>query len=172
MIRLLSIVFAVVSLAAAAPGSSSPSSVRLIHRVDVQVRAANGCRAGLGLAGYPVRRAYARGGVAFRRWSLQMWRARARSSCAEYQRVGVPSWFRNVMLCIHPKESADWFLNGHHEGGLQFAHSTWVAAGGLRFAPHAYEARPVEQIRAAYDLTRGSVRGISWHWAQTVSGCL
>lgn len=166
---------ALVAIGGAKAESYSPGSrysVVLTHRVDRNVQAAVFCRAQLGVKPWPVTRRYARESSAFRRWALKLWRSRARSTCAEARRVGVPPWFRGVMMCVHPKESADWFLNGHHEGGLQFAHSTWVAAGGLRFAPHAYQATPNEQIRAAYDLTDGSHRGLRWHWKATIGGCL
>lgn len=43
-----------------------------------------------------------------------------------------------------------WHLTeGGHEGGLQFLHSTWVAAGGRRFAEHAYDATREQQIEIA-----------------------
>ena len=163
---------AVMALLACWPARGSSYSTKLTHRVDLQVRRATNCRPWLGLKPWPVHRRYAKHGPAYRRWALSHWRRRARSCWLEKKRVGVPPWFRGVMLCIHPKESSDWYLNGHHEGGLQYVHSTWVAGGGRRFADHAYEASPNEQIRVAYDLTGGSVRGLKWHWAATIGGCL
>jgi hypothetical protein len=154
------------------PGKTSAYSVALTHRVDTKVQSANACRPWIGANRFAVRRTYARQSSAFRRWALRLWDGRADRCGREKARVGVPPWFRSVMLCIHPKESSDWYLNGHHEGGLQYVHSTWVAAGGLRFAAHAYEASPNEQIRAAFDLTDGSSRGLRWHWAATIGGCL
>jgi len=41
--------------------------------------------------------------------------------------------------------------NGYY-GGLQFAQSSWVAAGGLRYAPRADLATRTEQIRVAQTL--------------------
>jgi hypothetical protein len=38
---------------------------------------------------------------------------------------------------------------GVHEGGLQFLPSTWRAAGGTRYAEHAYEATAEQQIEVA-----------------------
>jgi hypothetical protein len=35
---------------------------------------------------------------------------------------------------------------GGYEGGVHFLHSTWVAAGGRRFAEHAYQATRAQQI--------------------------
>lgn len=164
-------VAAVLFSAAAASARSSTYSVRLTHRVDRQVQRANGCRPWIGRPRFPVRRTYAKHSSAWRRGSLRVWRRRANRCGLEQRRVGVPPWFRRVMMCVHGKE-ADWFNNGHHEGGLQFAYSTWVSAGGPRFAPHAYQATPNEQIRAAWDLTHGSARGLRWHWQQTIGGCL
>jgi hypothetical protein len=160
-----------IAAVAAAPARPSVRSVRLTHRVDVTVHRSLTCRAQLGRK-WPVRRVYARKSLAWRQGALRVWQRRLARCLPEARRVGVPPWFRRVMMCVHPKESADWHLNGHHEGGLQFAHSTWVAAHGLRFAPHAYEATPNEQIRAAYDLTHGSAAGLRWHWKATISGCL
>lgn len=160
------------ALAACWPAKGSPYSVQLTHRVDLKVREANACRPWIAAPRFAVRRTYARQSSKFRRWALELWKGRAASCAAEKARVGVPPWFRSVMMCIHPKESANWFLDGHHDGGLQFASSTWDAAGGRRFAAFAYQASPNEQIRAAYDLTGGSARGLRWHWAATIGGCL
>lgn len=38
---------------------------------------------------------------------------------------------------------------GSYEGGVQFLHSTWVAAGGRRYAEHAYQATREQQIAIA-----------------------
>lgn len=38
---------------------------------------------------------------------------------------------------------------GTFEGGLQFLHSTWVSAGGRRYAEHAYQATREQQIAIA-----------------------
>ncbi|SDD24369.1 transglycosylase family protein [Streptomyces prasinopilosus] len=43
--------------------------------------------------------------------------------------------------------------NGHY-GGLQFTQSSWVAAGGLRYAPRADLATRKEQIAVAKRLAR------------------
>ncbi|GAA3494574.1 resuscitation-promoting factor protein RpfE [Streptomyces prasinosporus] len=43
--------------------------------------------------------------------------------------------------------------NGHY-GGLQFAQSSWVAAGGLKYAPRADLATRKEQIAVAERLAR------------------
>lgn len=38
---------------------------------------------------------------------------------------------------------------GGYEGGLHFAHDTWVRAGGRQFAEHAYQASREQQIQVA-----------------------
>jgi hypothetical protein len=43
--------------------------------------------------------------------------------------------------------------NGYY-GGLQFAQSSWIAAGGLRYAPRADLATRAEQIAVAERLAR------------------
>ncbi|MEZ7007726.1 transglycosylase family protein [Streptomyces sp. AD55] len=43
--------------------------------------------------------------------------------------------------------------NGYY-GGLQFAHSSWIAAGGLAYAPRADLATRAEQIAVAERLAR------------------
>ncbi|MFH8974866.1 transglycosylase family protein [Streptomyces sp. NPDC017890] len=43
--------------------------------------------------------------------------------------------------------------NGYY-GGLQFARSSWIAAGGLEYAPRADLASRVEQIAVAERLAR------------------
>lgn len=51
--------------------------------------------------------------------------------------------------------------NGHY-GGLQFKQSSWVAAGGLRYAPRADLATRAEQIAVARKLA--ALQGMS-AWA-------
>ncbi|WP_308401265.1 transglycosylase family protein [Streptomyces sp. AC512_CC834] len=48
--------------------------------------------------------------------------------------------------------------NGHY-GGLQFARSSWIAAGGLKYAPRADLASRAEQIAVAKRLAR--IQGMS-----------
>lgn len=62
-------------------------------------------------------------------------------------------------------ESGDWDRDGHpipgtarwddqsagYEGGLHFLNSTWLRAGGGRFAVHAYDATREQQIEVAQD---------------------
>ncbi|MFI2426692.1 transglycosylase family protein [Streptomyces sp. NPDC018955] len=54
------------------------------------------------------------------------------------------------------ESSGDWQANtgNGHYGGLQFAQSSWVAAGGLQYAPRADLATREEQIAVARRLAR------------------
>ena len=56
--------------------------------------------------------------------------------------------------------------NGHY-GGLQFSQSSWVAAGGLKYAPRADLATSTEQIAVAKRLAR--LQGMS-AWAGAHAG--
>ncbi|MFI9262820.1 transglycosylase family protein [Streptomyces werraensis] len=56
--------------------------------------------------------------------------------------------------------------NGHY-GGLQFSQSSWVAAGGLKYAPRADLATRKEQIAVAKRLAR--LQGMS-AWACAHAG--
>lgn len=47
---------------------------------------------------------------------------------------------------------------GGYEGGVHFLHSTWVKAGGRRFAEHAYQASREEQI----EIAKGWLARTSW----------
>lgn len=49
------------------------------------------------------------------------------------------------------ESGGDWSYNGPSgfDGGLQFLPSTWLAAGGGKYAPFAYLASPGEQIAIA-----------------------
>lgn len=48
------------------------------------------------------------------------------------------------------ESSGRWDLpHAPYSGGLQYAHATWVAYGGLEFAAHAHLATPTEQMIVA-----------------------
>jgi hypothetical protein len=89
-------------------------------------------------------------------------------------KTGVPSWFYRAIMCIHGRESSDWRYGapGHgsngFEGGLQFLNSTWLSSGGGKFAQHAYDASPSEQITVAYWLYKRSGFG---PWPNTARAC-
>jgi hypothetical protein len=59
------------------------------------------------------------------------------------------------------ESSGDWKANtgNGHYGGLQFTQSSWVAAGGLKFAPRADLATREEQIAVAKRLA--ALQGMS-----------
>lgn len=150
-------------------------ALRLVRQTDLAARRTNDCRAGIWSSPFKIRRTYAQiESIAFRLRARHLWRERRAACAIEFARIGVPSWFRGVMLCIHPKESSDWAYNGPSgfDGGLQFLPSTWSSAGGQRFAEFAYQASPLEQIRAAFDLTGGSLGAISHHWPRSHLGCV
>ena len=48
------------------------------------------------------------------------------------------------------ESGGNWSISrGHYEGGLQFDPGTWDAYGGERYAEHAYDASPWQQIEIA-----------------------
>lgn len=52
------------------------------------------------------------------------------------------------------ESSGNWHdTAGMYEGGLQFLNSTWLANGGGKYARHAYNASPSEQIAIASKLS-------------------
>lgn len=67
----------------------------------------------------------------------------------------LPSWWVRAALCVHEHEGS-WYANTGNgfEGGMQFMNSTWRANGGLRYAAHAHQATPHEQLHVAYVLWR------------------
>ncbi len=52
---------------------------------------------------------------------------------------------------VECEASGNWFINtgNGYYGGLQFAHSTWVAYGGQAYAAYAHQASPEAQITVA-----------------------
>lgn len=72
--------------------------------------------------------------------------------------------------CIAKYESGgNWAsTDGMYEGGLQFLPSTWAAAGGTRYAPHAYQASKAQQVAVA----ESWLAKTSWNqWPQTSRRC-
>jgi transglycosylase-like protein len=58
--------------------------------------------------------------------------------------------------------------SGYYEGMYQFAPSTWRAAGGTRYAPHAYQASAAEQTAVA----QSWLEQTSWaQWPNTSRRC-
>lgn len=79
-----------------------------------------------------------------------------------------PSWLVGAFLCIHSYEGP-WDANtgNGYEGGLQFGHSEWQTYGG-RYAAHAYDASPAQQIAAG--IAYHAVSGFS-PWPNTARAC-
>lgn len=98
------------------------------------------------LADYWKRKAEKRLAMAHR-LELQRNNARARLRRVLYgpRSTGVP-WLDQA-LCIHQYESVNWFLDGHHDGGMQFNPGTWRRAGG---SGYAFQAAPIEQLYRAF----------------------
>lgn len=110
----------------------------------------------------PIHKRWPRNWQQARYWHLKAHRAR-RGSCAPW-----PAWWRAQAECIHRHESIDWHNNGHHEGGFQFNNGTWLAHGGGRFAAHAYQASPFQQLLVAFWTWRDD--GRSWRREWTTAG--
>lgn len=79
---------------------------------------------------------------------------------------------RSIWLCIHPKESVDWYLDSLYDGGLQFRPATWRAAGGTVYAPYAYMATPDEQMSVAEHLIYDMGASYATQWPNTSPGCV
>lgn len=57
---------------------------------------------------------------------------------------GVPAVWQALAECESGGKWDD--TEGMFEGGIQFLNSTWLANGGGRYARHAYQATPAEQV--------------------------
>ena len=75
------------------------------------------------------------------------WVATAEAKRAEA--AATPGWpWNQLVIC---EASGDWHIstgNGYY-GGLQFAHSTWIAYGGQTYAAYAHQATPMQQVEIA-----------------------
>lgn len=81
------------------------------------------------------------------------------------------SWYRDAM-CVHGLEGS-WISISNsvptYYGGMQYSISTWISAGGLRFAPRADLATPAQQLEVTWDRTR---HGADWsEWPNTAAAC-
>lgn len=97
---------------------------------------------------------------------LRRWHRRHAAARAYYE--GLWAWaLEPARWCVHIHESADWYYLGAHDGGYQYLASTWLGAGGGRYAPRAGLASPAEQIRVTRRYT-----GL-WGWSawSTAPGC-
>lgn len=77
----------------------------------------------------------------------------------------------SAWLCIHSHEGA-WNANTGNGfyGGLQFMDSTWRRNGGLRYAPYAHLATPLEQMWVAENAWKESGGSFS-QWPNTARMC-
>ena len=66
------------------------------------------------------------------------------------------------------ESGGNWSINtgNGYSGGLQFSASSWLGAGGGKYAPYAYMATPAEQIATA-EVLRGN--GGWGHWPACAS---
>ena len=85
------------------------------------------------------------------------------------------AWYSGA-ICVHEHEGA-WNSdtgNGYY-GGMQFSESSWLANGGGKYAPYAYEASPHDQLLVAYHYWDAGVSGPgrgSWApWPNTARMC-
>lgn len=81
-------------------------------------------------------------------WATDMWQHvfAVWAYQAEHGPFGYP--WDQLAVC---EANGNWHINtgNGYYGGLQFAHSTWVAFGGQKYANYAHEAMPREQIAIA-----------------------
>lgn len=106
-----------------------------------------------------------------RGWFVWLWdRRRDRAKAAWMAAPWLHAPFYAQAMCIHSKESVDWYEAGSPGGGMQFIDSTWnnYVVKGYEFAPAASMATPSEQLHAAYRLV--SHDG-DWHEWSTHSLC-
>lgn len=76
---------------------------------------------------------------------------------------GIPMWWAEQARCVHNHE-ASWHnpsgIGPNVSGGMQIGSYEWGISGGLRFAPAAYLATPIEQLRVAWRYYR--LTGSDW----------
>jgi hypothetical protein len=89
-----------------------------------------------------------------------------------------PFRFTYLIRCVANREAGEpgstslglinWHLHDQsHTGGLQYDHTTWEEAGGLKYAYEAYEATPEEQAKTFYDFYPGHES----RWGETAPDC-
>lgn len=80
--------------------------------------------------------------------------------------ASVSTWDK-VAAC---ESSGNWQETaGEYEGGLQFLNSTWLAYGGGKYAPHAYQATKAQQIIIAEKVLAGQGPG-AWPTCSVKAG--
>lgn len=96
----------------------------------------------------------------------------------QYAHIAVISNITKFDLCVANNESGEpgslsyssinWHEEGGYEGAYQFLNSTWLAAGGGKYASGALEATPAQQT-AIFNSYEPNDPGA---WPQTVPPCL
>lgn len=119
---------------------------------------------------------------AYRMWVLHLWHRHWMLAKRRYNHVrqswyGVPPDHVRIFLCIHPRESVDWYAdtgNGFY-GGLQFSAQTWtsvVDSAPVPLPAMANEATPQQQVYAANYLIYAMGAIYSTQWPNTSPGCV
>jgi hypothetical protein len=97
-----------------------------------------------------------------------LWREVARRDAAHARYVRLWGWIAQpAHWCVHVHESADWHYIGTYDGGYQYLVSTWLRAGGGRFASRAGYATPEQQAR----VTRAYTQRYGWGEWGTAAAC-
>lgn len=170
------------TLAVLAPGIAHSSGSRVIvHRTDVQVRAAQGCERNLDRDRSPhaTRRTYSSStSVPFRRWAFKLWRDRAAHACSKvsYLNAYPPRAISYVFSRIGQEATA--LLVAQREGGGGYCTRAWNPAGYagcFQMGPWArtrYGHGPtaLDQSWAAFAYVRDA-RGWCSGWSATAWGC-
>jgi hypothetical protein len=156
-------------------GAAQAPTAPLLDQIHRHVRLTNQLRVEKGYP--PIRYLYRpdrHRNVGKRPYYLRQWISRHRQAISLEPRLRWPIRHRPIWLCIHPKESHDWYYNGPSgfDGGLQFDPGTWLAAGGAIYAAHAYQATPDEQMSVAEHLIYGMGALFSTQWPNTSPGCV
>lgn len=149
---------------------------KISRKISKHIRGTHHCQMKMDRPRTKVRLLFTKQSIPRRRYVLRVWIERHDDVCDSYRKyrrqrasLGVPSWFWNIAMCIHRGESGNWYESYYsgtiYGGGLQYHPSTWIAAGGLKFAPTAFQATPAQQVRAAYNLTSGGKNSLLHvHW--------
>src|SRR5262245_3402358 len=112
-----------------------------------------------GVPRWPTEQRERRASIPFLHRLNRLWKKRHTAALRYYQEHRAPSvsyggWDR-VASC---ESGGNWHINTGNgfTGGLQFLTSTWLAAGGGRYAPEAYLATREQQIAVASRLSLSS----------------
>jgi hypothetical protein len=151
-VALFVLMLAAVEEAGAAPARGAPpprlGDGSTLRAIEQAIRGTWACQDALYIARTETERRYRRSSsVAFRRWTLRLWRGRL-ARCLREAPVIRP-WIPTLRCetggtMVWPLNTGNGFF-----GGVQFDQGTWERHGGLRFAPRADLATPYEQVVVA-----------------------